>query len=143
MGGDVVSVHRKYLVTFAPESAYSKLMKAIFGVRVSFRLSACVVGLMLWTPQMAPADGEDVGGEILMKVLGFLADKDRPEWDQKKAEAILEGILEMEKKGDFGWEKIKWETDAKKAVARAKKEDKPLFTYLFLKRDVGPKEAPC
>ena len=72
---------------------------------------------MLWTPQMSAADDENVGGEIQLKVLGYLGNKYRPERDQKKAEEILKGILEMEKKGDFGWEKIKWETDAKKEVA--------------------------
>ena len=106
-------------------------------------LVACAGASLFLPGGLVKAEEENAGGELLLKVLGFLADKDRPVWDQEKAEEMLEGIIEMENKGDLAWEKIKWETDAKKAVARAKKEQKPVFTYLFLKRDVGPKEAPC
>jgi len=63
-------------------------------------------------------------------------------WDQEKAVANVERVLAMEAEGQ-PWDKIAWETDAAKAVARAEAENKPIFVYLFLKKKVGPAAAPC
>ncbi len=68
---------------------------------------------------------------------------DRPDWDQKKAEQIVQAVLEQEKKGDFDWDKIAWNTDPEKVAALAKKQGKPIFVYLFVKKSIGPATAPC
>ena len=114
-------------------------------IRIAGRVSAgiCLIGVVACSSIRAGAEEEHVGGEILLKIIGAFADKDRPVWNQEKAEAILNGIIAEEDKGNFAWDKIAWETDVQKAVARARKEQKPIFSYLFLKRDVGPKNAPC
>ncbi|MGC6458326.1 MAG: hypothetical protein ACON4R_08130 [Akkermansiaceae bacterium] len=77
----------------------------------SICLRGCAIGLAacLLGPVQAEEKRKHVGGEILLKILGALADKDRPEWDQEKAEKMLEGILEMENKKDFRWRKIQWD----------------------------------
>lgn len=67
----------------------------------------------------------------------------RPEWDQKKAVQKVKDVIALEEKGDFPWDKIAWQTDPEKASALAQKEQKPIFVYFFLKRNVGPAAAPC
>ncbi len=62
-------------------------------------------------------------------------------WDQKKAEKLVKGVLAKEKTGQ-PWDTIPWMTNADKAAARAKKENKPIFLYFYLKKPVGPKAAP-
>ena len=75
---------------------------------------------------------------------GFTAAQEkRPDWDQKKAAEKVKGILALEGKGDLPWDKIAWETDPAKAAALAQKEGKPIFVFFFLKKDVGPANAPC
>lgn len=64
-------------------------------------------------------------------------------WDQKKAVSIIKNLIEQENNGDFAWDNIDWMKDPEKAVARAKKEQKPIFVFLFLKKKVGPAAAPC
>lgn len=41
------------------------------------------------------------------------------------------------------WDKITWKTDVAEAVAIAQKEQKPIFVFFFLKKNVGPVDAPC
>ena len=72
-----------------------------------------------------------------------LAQEKRPDWDQKKALEKVKGILALEEKGDLPWDKIAWQTDPVKAAAQAQKEGKPIFVFFFLKKDVGPANAPC
>ena len=67
----------------------------------------------------------------------------RPDWDQKKAVEMVKGLVAQEDKGDFDWDKIDWKTDPIKAAALAQKEQKPIFVYFFLKKNVGPAAAPC
>ncbi len=67
----------------------------------------------------------------------------RPDWDQKKAVEIVKGFVAQEEKGDFDWDKIAWKTDSAEAAALARKEQKPIFVYFFLKKNVGPAAAPC
>ena len=67
----------------------------------------------------------------------------RPEWDQKKAVAMVKGLVAQEEKGEFDWDKIAWKTDPAEAAALAQKEQKPIFVYFFLKKNVGPVGAPC
>jgi hypothetical protein len=67
----------------------------------------------------------------------------RPDWDQKKAVQKVKEVLAVEEKGELPWDKIAWLDDAKAAVEKAKKEEKPLFVYFFLKKNVGPMNAPC
>ena len=66
----------------------------------------------------------------------------RPEWDQQKAEERVQKILALEKTGQ-PWDKIAWLTDTNQAVTRAHQENKPVFVYFFLKKNVGPAAAPC
>ena len=71
------------------------------------------------------------------------AQEKRPDWNQKKAAEIVKGIIALEEKGDLPWDKIAWQTDPAKAAAQAQKEGKPIFVFFFLKKDVGPTNAPC
>lgn len=66
----------------------------------------------------------------------------RPVWNQDKAVEIVQKCVDLEAHGQ-PWDKIAWMEDVPAAVARAKKEDKPLFVYFFLKKNVGPAAAPC
>ena len=72
-----------------------------------------------------------------------LAQEKRPDWDQKKAAEKVKGLIALEEKGDLPWDKIAWQTDPAKAAALAQKEGKPIFVFFFLKKDVGPANAPC
>ena len=74
--------------------------------------------------------------------LAFAQEK-RADWDQKKAVEKVKGLLVLEAKGELPWDKIAWHTDPAKAVALAQKEQKPIFLFFFLKKDVGPIDAPC
>ena len=67
----------------------------------------------------------------------------RPDWDQKKAVEKLKDVLALEEKGQLPWDEIAWLTDPAAAAARAKTEQKPIFVYFFLKKNVGPAAAPC
>ena len=71
----------------------------------------------------------------------------RPEWDQKKAVEMIKQARAVEEAGQpFAWDKIAWMTDADKAVARAQKENKPIFVFFFLANpgpSNGPAAAPC
>lgn len=67
----------------------------------------------------------------------------RPEWDQKKAVEKVKKLLDGEEKGDLPWDKIAWKTDPAEVAALAQKEQKPIFVFFFLKKDVGPANAPC
>jgi hypothetical protein len=66
----------------------------------------------------------------------------RPEWDQKKAVQLIKKVVAMEKVGQ-PWDKIGWLTDVDQAIARSRKEDKPLFVFAFVKGTRGPAAAPC
>jgi hypothetical protein len=66
----------------------------------------------------------------------------RPEWDQKKAVEQVKKVIDLEKTQGQPWDKVAWMTDVEAAVARAKKEDKPIFLYFYVKKG-GPSEAPC
>ena len=66
----------------------------------------------------------------------------RPDWDQKQAVAIVKNIIALEEAGT-PWDKIAWKTDPAEAVALARKEQKPIFVYFYLKKNVGPANAPC
>ncbi len=66
----------------------------------------------------------------------------RPEWDQEKAVAKVQAVLNLEKQGQ-PWDRVPWMTDVDQAIARASKESKPIFVYFFLKKNVGPAAAPC
>lgn len=67
----------------------------------------------------------------------------RPDWDQKKAVEKVKDVLALEEKGELPWDRIAWQTDPAAALARAKKEGKPVFVYFYLKKNVGPAAAPC
>lgn len=90
-----------------------------------------------------PAESEHAGAEFLLKVAGALADKDRPVWDQARAEALVEDLKAREEKSDFAWDEIDWETDAEAAAVKAAEDQKPIFVYFYLKGNVGPAAAPC
>lgn len=63
-------------------------------------------------------------------------------WDQQRAVEIVRGMLETEASGQ-PWDKIEWRTDADDAVAEARREDRPLLVYFYLRKPVGPDDAPC
>jgi hypothetical protein len=66
----------------------------------------------------------------------------RPEWDQKKAVGIIKKVVALEKSGQ-PWDKIVWLTDVDQAIARSRKEDRPIFVYGFVIGTRGPAAAPC
>ena len=66
----------------------------------------------------------------------------RPEWDQKKAVEKVKQLIAQEETGQ-PWDKIAWKTDPAEAAALAQKEQKPIFVFFFLKKNVGPVGAPC
>lgn len=82
-----------------------------------------------------------VGGLFLSSTLSVLA-QPRPKWDQEKAAEKVKQIIALEKSGK-PWDAIPWLTDVDAAVKKAQKEQKPLFVYFFLKKNVGPAAAPC
>lgn len=67
----------------------------------------------------------------------------RPDWDQKRAVEKVKEVIALEKKGELPWDKIAWQTDPAAAAALARKEQKPIFVYFYLKKNVGPAAAPC
>ena len=69
--------------------------------------------------------------------------EERREWDQEKAIEAVEAVIALEERGDLPWDDINWETDAEKVAKQAKEEQKPIFVFLYLKKDVGPADAPC
>lgn len=74
--------------------------------------------------------------------ISLTADERAP-WDQEKAEQTVNEVLILEKAGKKPWDEINWETDPTAAVERSRRENKPLFLFLFMKKDVGPPDAPC
>ena len=72
---------------------------------------------------------------------GAAPEGERPRWDQEKAVARVKAMLALEKSGQ-PWEKIAWETKLEHAVAKAQREDKPLFVYWYVDKG-GPKASPC
>ena len=64
-------------------------------------------------------------------------------WNQKKAVDIVNSCIAQEQAGDFAWDEINWIADPQEAVRVSQKMNKPIFLFFFLKKDVGPKEAPC
>lgn len=86
-----------------------------------------------------------IGFALLLASSGLRAEEkhERASWNQEKAEEIVKAVIAQENRGDFAWDKIAWHTDAKKVAKIAQKEGAPIFVYLYLKKDVGPKAAPC
>jgi hypothetical protein len=75
--------------------------------------------------------------------LAFAQDAEtRPEWDQQKAVALVQKVIALEATESQPWDKIAWLTDVDKAVARAQKENKPIFLYFSVVKG-GPATAPC
>lgn len=74
--------------------------------------------------------------------LSSLVANERAAWDQEKAKAKVQLVLEVEATGQ-PWENIPWEMDPEVAAQRAAEEQKPIFVFFFLKKDSGPPEAPC
>jgi hypothetical protein len=70
------------------------------------------------------------------------------QWDQKKAEEIVARCVAVEQSGQ-PWDKIAWLTDPDVAIARARKEDKPIFIFAYVYgtpsplTPYGPATAPC
>lgn len=65
----------------------------------------------------------------------------RSEWDQAKAEDLVNSVLRIEATGE-PWDRIPWIEDPDKAAKRAIKENKPILVYFYLKKNVGPAAAP-
>lgn len=84
-------------------------------------------------------------GALLLSMLTaarLVAQEKSPrKWDQAKGKKLVEKTLAVEKQGS-SWDKIKWSTNVNEVVAKAKKEDKPIFVYWYVKAG-GPAKAPC
>jgi hypothetical protein len=82
------------------------------------------------------------------KILGAEANSHQQDWDQKRAEEIVTTCVAVEKSGQ-PWDKIAWLTDPDQAIARARKEDKPIFVFAYVYgksgpfSPYGPSAAPC
>lgn len=63
-------------------------------------------------------------------------------WDQAKAVAKVQQVIEVEKRGR-PWDETAWLTDPAKALDRARAERKPVFVFFYLAKPVGPPSAPC
>ena len=72
--------------------------------------------------------------------LAWAQDSERV-WDQEKAKEMVEDVMATEKKG-LMWDKVRWSTDVDATVDRARKSNKPIFVFWYLKKG-GPAEAPC
>jgi len=70
------------------------------------------------------------------------AQAERPQWDQKKAVAAVKRLTELEQSQSKPWDKTAWMTDVDAAVARARKENKPIFLYFYVSKG-GPATAKC
>jgi hypothetical protein len=66
----------------------------------------------------------------------------RPEWDQKKAVEAVRRVTQLEQNGQ-PWDRIAWTTNVDEAVTRAQTENKPIFVFFYLQKNVGPAAAPC
>jgi hypothetical protein len=71
------------------------------------------------------------------------APEKRPAWDQAAAKKRVQGVLDIENSGKRPWDDVPWETDPILAADRAAREQKPIFVFFFLKKNVGPEDAPC
>lgn len=83
-----------------------------------------------------------LAGTVLFFPLAFAQAAKRPQWDQKKARSAVEKITQLEQTQRRPWDNIAWLTDVDAAVARARKENKPILLYFFVKKG-GPSTAPC
>ncbi|MEO0478041.1 MAG: hypothetical protein AAF196_01040 [Planctomycetota bacterium] len=63
-------------------------------------------------------------------------------WDQEAAVERIEEVLRIEDEGR-PWRNIEWLTDAEDAIALAQEEGKPIFVFVYLRKDGGPDDAPC
>ena len=106
-------------------------------------------GLLTITPRERR---ESMNAKALLAVVGIAVLRtalaqgeepaERPKWDQKKAVDIIKKAVAVEDTGQ-PWDKIKWLTDPEQAIARARKENKPILVYGYLKNKNGPAAAPC
>ena len=80
---------------------------------------------------------------MLAFAMPAFAKTERSVWNQQKAIGLVNSVIAQEKSGEFSWNKIKWICDPEEASSLASKEGKPIFVFFFLKKDIGPKEAPC
>jgi hypothetical protein len=84
-----------------------------------------------------------MGGLAVLPVLAIgYGQAQRSAWEQSRAVEMVQRVLRIEESGR-PWDKIVWVTDPEEAATRAKREGKPIFVYFYLKKDVGPPEAPC
>lgn len=63
-------------------------------------------------------------------------------WDQEKAMAVAQKMINLEKEKGQPWDQLKWMTDPVKALAKMKSEKKPALVYFYVDKG-GPKVAPC
>lgn len=67
----------------------------------------------------------------------------RPRWDQKEAVRKVKAVKNQEEAGALDWDKIPWHSDPDEAARIAAREQKPIFVFFFLRKNVGPAAAPC
>ena len=84
-----------------------------------------------------------LGISVILTSSAISQEAKRPAWDQKQAVEKVKSILATEEKGELPWDKIAWKTDAAEAAALAGKDQKPIFVFLYLKKAIGPANAPC
>nr|CAA9212254.1 hypothetical protein AVDCRST_MAG63-14 [uncultured Armatimonadetes bacterium] len=95
-------------------------------MRMRIRKRWMVAGLMLSLPYLAYSR----------------AQAERPEWDQGKAVEAVKKVTALEAARRQPWDKIAWLTDVDAAVARARKENRPIFLYFYVEKG-GPAAAMC
>lgn len=78
---------------------------------------------------------------IAAMLLSASAEAQSRRWDQDKAREKLKRVLAVEAQGQ-PWNKIAWLTDPAKAVEQARKTDRPLLVYFYLRKNVGPAADP-
>ncbi len=64
-------------------------------------------------------------------------------WDQERAESMVQEVLQKEEANTFDWENIAWLEDPELAARQAAETHKPILVYFFLRGKVGPTAAPC
>jgi hypothetical protein len=68
-------------------------------------------------------------------------DSPRPVWDQKRAIEVVKKVKQFERDHP-DWDKINWLKDSAKAAEEAKRQNKPIFVFWYVKKG-GPASAPC
>lgn len=90
---------------------------------------------------MKPAIAITIFYSLAWITLSCFAQQDQ-KWDQQKAKAKVQQMLEVESQG-LPWNEIRWREDESAAIKESVKTNKPILLFFAVKTNVGPAEAPC